>query len=113
VLAWVAGQAALGAVAASRGDALLGRGDPGARGQGPAQGGFYRGKGALRFLASRTLSLFSTFSTRPGAAIAGGFAGGVLWLAARRRRALLLTLPIALVAAEACSLARTVERGTT
>lgn len=64
---------------------------------------FYRGGGgALRFLASRTVSLFQyLFSTRPGAVIALVlFAGGVLWLAVRRRPVVvLLTLPIALVAA--------------
>jgi Dolichyl-phosphate-mannose-protein mannosyltransferase len=107
VAAWGAGQATLVALAAF----LLATHVSRLRG-GPLErevqetwlkDAFYRGEGgALRFLASRTLSLFQYFfSTRPGAAIALAlFAGGVLWLAARRRPvSLLLTLPIALMAA--------------
>ena len=107
VMAWAASQAALAAVAvllvATHVSHL--RGGPLEREVQETwlKESFYRGEdGALRFLAGRTLSLFQYFfSTRPGAAIAlAVFAGSVLWLAARRRgEAILLTLPIVLLAA--------------
>jgi uncharacterized membrane protein len=107
VASWAAGQAALAAAAAIFVATHVTRLRGGVLEQQAHEiwlkESFYRGdEGALRFLASRTLSLFQYFfSTRPGAAIALiVFAGGVAWLAARRRpEALLLTLPIVFLAA--------------
>jgi hypothetical protein len=106
VLAWVAGQAALGAlfvffyathIVHLRGSPLE------AEVQGTwLQESFLRqGEGAIAFLARRTLSLFQYFfSTRAGGAVALAlFAGGIAWLGLRRLPvAILLVVPFALAA---------------
>ncbi|HEY2796287.1 MAG TPA: glycosyltransferase family 39 protein [Thermoanaerobaculia bacterium] len=107
VVHWMAGQAALVALAAFfyathivhlRGSPL----EQEVQGTWLEEAFRHPGQGAIAFLARRTLSLFQYFfSTKAGGGVALVlFAGGVAWLAVRRLPvAILLTIPFALAAA--------------
>jgi uncharacterized membrane protein len=104
---WMAGQAALVALAAFfyathivhlRGSPL----EQEVQGTWLEEAFRHPGQGAIAFLAQRTLSLFQYFFSTPagGAVALALFAGGVAWLAVRRLPvAILLTVPFALAAA--------------